>query len=330
MWRASSGRQHRRHDSSAQPAPCGDPVIVASGLTKTYGDKVAVDDVSFTVEPGRVTGFLGPNGAGKSTTMRMLLGLDRPSAGSITVNGHRYTDSAAPLREVGALLEAHAVHPGRSARDHLRVLAASNGIPAARIPEVLDLVGLADVAGQRVGRFSLGMGQRLGIAAALLGDPPVVVLDEPVNGLDPEGIRWVRTLASDLAGQGRTVFISSHLMSEMALTAEHLVVIGRGRVLADCSTADFIARHAASFVRVRSPQSGAVADLLRREGLDVSVQADELRVQGRDAAGIGELVAAAGLVLHELTLVRSSLEDAFMTLTADSVEYSARTPERVR
>jgi ABC-2 type transport system ATP-binding protein len=305
-------------------------VIVASGLTKTYGDKVAVDDVSFTVEPGRVTGFLGPNGAGKSTTMRMLLGLDRPSAGSITVNGHRYTDSAAPLREVGALLEAHAVHPGRSARDHLRVLAASNGIPAARIPEVLDLVGLADVAGQRVGRFSLGMGQRLGIAAALLGDPPVVVLDEPVNGLDPEGIRWVRTLASDLAGQGRTVFISSHLMSEMALTAEHLVVIGRGRVLADCSTADFIARHAASFVRVRSPQSGAVADLLRREGLDVSVQADELRVQGRDAAGIGELVAAAGLVLHELTLVRSSLEDAFMTLTADSVEYSARTPERVR
>jgi ABC-2 type transport system ATP-binding protein len=330
MWRASSGRQHRRHDSSAQPAPCGDPVIVASGLTKTYGDKVAVDDVSFTVESGRVTGFLGPNGAGKSTTMRMLLGLDRPSAGSITVNGHRYTDSAAPLREVGALLEAHAVHPGRSARDHLRVLAASNGIPAARIPEVLDLVGLADVAGQRVGRFSLGMGQRLGIAAALLGDPPVVVLDEPVNGLDPEGIRWVRTLASDLAGQGRTVFISSHLMSEMALTAEHLVVIGRGRVLADCSTADFIARHAASFVRVRSPQSGAVADLLRREGLDVSVQADELRVQGRDAAGIGELVAAAGLVLHELTLVRSSLEDAFMTLTADSVEYSARTPERVR
>jgi ABC-2 type transport system ATP-binding protein len=305
-------------------------MIVARGLTKTYGDKVAVDGISFTVEPGRVTGFLGPNGAGKSTTMRMLLGLDRPTAGSITVNGHRYADAAAPLREVGALLEAHAVHPGRSARDHLRVLAASNGIPATRVPEVLDLVGLSEVAGQRVGRFSLGMGQRLGIAAALLGDPPVVVLDEPVNGLDPEGIRWVRTLAHDLAGQGRTVFISSHLMSEMALTAEHLVVIGRGRVLADCSTADFIARHAASFVRVRSPQQGAVADLLRRDGLDVAVHRDELRVQGREAAGIGELVATAGLVLHELTLVRSSLEEAFMTLTADSVEYSARTPEVAR
>jgi ABC-2 type transport system ATP-binding protein len=305
-------------------------MIVARGLTKAYGDKVAVDGISFTVEPGRVTGFLGPNGAGKSTTMRMLLGLDRPTAGSITINGHRYADAAAPLREVGALLEAHAVHPGRSARDHLRVLAASNGIPATRVPQVLDLVGLSDVAGQRVGRFSLGMGQRLGIAAALLGDPPVVVLDEPVNGLDPEGIRWVRTLAHDLAGQGRTVFISSHLMSEMALTAEHLVVIGRGRVLADCSTADFIARHAASFVRVRSPQQGAVADLLRRDGLDVVAHGDELRVQGREAAGIGELVATAGLVLHELTLVRSSLEEAFMSLTADSVEYSARTPEVAR
>ena len=299
-------------------------MIVARGLTKAYGDKVAVDGISFTVEPGRVTGFLGPNGAGKSTTMRMLLGLDRPSAGSITVNGHRYADSPAPLREVGALLEAHAVHPGRSARDHLRVLAASNGLPSARVAAVLDLVGLADVAGQRVGRFSLGMGQRLGIAAALLGDPPVVVLDEPVNGLDPEGIRWVRTLARDLAAQGRTVFVSSHLMSEMALTADHLVVIGRGRVLADCSTADFIARHAASFVRVQSPDRGAVAELLRREGLDVERQGDELRVQGLDTAGVGELVGGAGLHLHELTLVRSSLEDAFMTLTASSVEYHAQ------
>jgi ABC-2 type transport system ATP-binding protein len=299
-------------------------VIVAEGLTKTYGDRVAVDGISFTVEPGRVTGFLGPNGAGKSTTMRMLLGLDRPTAGSVTVNGHRYTDSPAPLREVGALLEAHAVHPGRSARDHLRWLAASNGIPGSRVDEVLDLVGLTAVAGQRVGRFSLGMGQRLGIAAALLGEPPVVVLDEPVNGLDPEGIRWVRTLAHELAAQGRTVFVSSHLMSEMALTAQHLVVIGRGRVLADCSTADFIAEHAASFVRVRSPRPGEVADLLRREGLEVARHGDELRVQGLDAAGIGERVATAGLVLHELTLVRSSLEDAFMTLTADSVEYSAQ------
>jgi len=203
-------------------------------------------------------------------------------------------------------------------------MSASNGIPTSRVDEVLDLVGLTAVAGQRVGRFSLGMGERLGIAAALLGDPPVVVLDEPVNGLDPEGIRWVRTLAQDLARQGRTVFVSSHLMSEMALTAEHLVVIGRGKVLADCSTSDFIARHAASFVRVRSPQRGEVAELLRGHGLEVAAAGDELHVQGLDAAGIGDLVGACGLVLHELTLVRSSLEDAFMTLTADSVEFAAQ------
>ena len=302
-------------------------MIVASGLTKTYGAKTAVDGISFTVEPGRVTGFLGPNGAGKSTTMRMILGLDRPTAGGVTVNGRRYTESPVPLREVGALLEAKAVHPGRSARNHLRWLAASNGIPVARVDEVLDLVGLTEVARQRVGRFSLGMGQRLGIAVALLGDPRVVVLDEPVNGLDPEGIRWVRNLARRLAAEGRTVFVSSHLMSEMALTADHLVVIGRGRVLADCSMADFIADHAASYVRVRSPQRGEVADILRRQGLDVAVhEDDELRVQGLDAAAIGELVGKNGLYLHELTLVRSSLEDAFMTLTADSVEYHAATP----
>ena len=299
-------------------------MIAARGLTKTYGAKKAVDGIDFTVEPGRVTGFLGPNGAGKSTTMRMILGLDRPTAGSVTVNGRRYADSPAPLREVGALLEARALHPGRSARDHLRWLAMSNAIPARRVDEVLGLVGLEAVAGQRVGKFSLGMGQRLGIAVALLGDPPVVVLDEPVNGLDPEGIRWVRTLARQLAEQGRTVFISSHLMSEMALTAEHLVVIGRGRILADCSTSEFIADHAASFVRVRSPQPGEVADVLRRQGLDVVVhEDDELRVQGLDAPAIGELVGKHGLFLHELTLVRSSLEDAFMTLTADSVEYAA-------
>ncbi|GAA3166477.1 ABC transporter ATP-binding protein [Blastococcus jejuensis] len=301
-------------------------MIAARGLTKTYGPKKAVDGIDFTVEPGRVTGFLGPNGAGKSTTMRMVLGLDRPTAGSVTVNGHRYQDSAAPLREVGALLEARALHPGRSARDHLRWLAVSNGIPARRVDHVLDLVGLEGVAGQRVGKFSLGMGQRLGIAVALLGDPPVVVLDEPVNGLDPEGIRWVRNLARELAAGGRTVFISSHLMSEMALTADHLLVIGRGRILADCSTSDFIAEHAASYVRVRSPQPGDVADLLLRQGLDVTRhEDDELRVQGLDAAAIGELVGKSGLFLHELTLVRSSLEDAFMTLTADSVEYSATT-----
>jgi ABC-2 type transport system ATP-binding protein len=297
-------------------------VIAAHRLTKTYGTRTAVDGVSFTVEPGRVTGFLGPNGAGKSTTMRMVLGLDRPTSGSVTVNGRRYADHPAPLREVGALLEARALHPGRSARDHLRWLAASNGLPRTRVDEVLELVGLTAVAEQRVGRFSLGMGQRLGIAAALIGDPPVVVLDEPVNGLDPEGIRWVRTLARDLAAEGRTVFVSSHLMSEMALTADHLIVIGRGRVLADCATAEFVARHAASHVRVRSPQHDAVATLLRGEGLDVAAHGGELRVVGLDAAAVGELVGRSGLVLHELTLVRSSLEDAFMTLTADSVEYA--------
>jgi len=302
-------------------------MIVARGLTKTYGTRVAVDGLSFTVEPGRVTGFLGPNGAGKSTTMRMLLGLDRPTAGSVTVNGRSYADSPAPLREVGALLEARALHPGRTARNHLRWLAASNGIPRTRIDEVLDLVGLESVADQRVGRFSLGMGQRLGIAVALLGEPPVVVLDEPVNGLDPEGIRWVRTLARELAGQGRTVLVSSHLMSEMALTADHLLVVGRGRMLADCSMSQFIADHAASYVRVRSPRTADVAALLRQRGLDVDSAGGELRVQGLDAAGIGELIGAAGLHLHELTLVRSSLEDAFMTLTADSVEYAAGSPQ---
>jgi ABC-2 type transport system ATP-binding protein len=300
-------------------------MIVARSLTKIYGDKPAVDGITFTVEPGRVTGFLGPNGAGKSTTMRMVLGLDRPTSGSVTVNGRRYQDYAAPLREVGALLEARALHPGRSARDHLRWLAASNGIPRARVDEVLGLVGLEAVADKRVGKFSLGMGQRLGIAVALLGDPPVVVLDEPVNGLDPEGIRWVRNLARELAGQGRTVFVSSHLMSEMALTADHLVVVGRGKILADCSMSEFIADHATSYVRVASPQRGEVADLLRRQGLDVAVHDEELRVQGLDAAAIGELVGESGLLLHELTLVRSSLEDAFMTLTADSVEYHATT-----
>jgi ABC-2 type transport system ATP-binding protein len=301
-------------------------VIVARGLTKTYGTTTAVDALDFTVRSGRVTGFLGPNGAGKSTTMRMVLGLDRPTAGSVTVNGRRYADSPAPLREVGALLEARALHPGRSARDHLRWLAASNALPARRVDDVLDLVGLHQVADKRVGTFSLGMGQRLGIAVALLGDPPVVVLDEPVNGLDPEGIRWVRTLARQLAGEGRTVFVSSHLMSEMALTADHLLVIGRGRILADCSTPQFIAEHATSHVLVRSPRPAAVADLLRDSGLDVTVQPDgAVHVQGLEAAAVGELVGRSDLLLHELTLVRSSLEDAFMTLTADSVEYSAGT-----
>jgi len=299
-------------------------MIHAHGLTKIFGDTTAVDGIDFTVEPGRVTGFLGPNGAGKSTTMRMILGLDAPTRGTVTVNGHRYAESPAPLREIGALLDAHALHPGRSARDHLRWMAASNGIPTTRVGEVLDLVGLDSVGGRRVGKFSLGMGQRLGIAAALLGDPSVVVLDEPVNGLDPEGIRWVRSLARQLADEGRTVFVSSHLMSEMSLMADHLLVIGRGRILADCSMQEFMVDHAASYVRVQAPESSRVEALLTEKGADVTRHDGELRVQGIDAPAVGEIVAAHSLVLHELTLVRSSLEDAFMTLTADSVEYHAK------
>ena len=298
-------------------------MIRAHRLTKRFADKNAVDGIDFVVEPGRVTGFLGPNGAGKSTTMRMVLGLDAPTSGTVSVNGHRYASSPAPLREIGALLDAHAIHPGRSARDHLRWMAASNGIPTTRVGEVLDLVGLESVAGQRAGRFSLGMGQRLGIAAAMLGDPPVVVLDEPVNGLDPEGIRWVRTFARQLADEGRTVFISSHLMSEMALMADHLLVIGRGTILADCSMTEFMTDHAASYVRVKAPALGDVAHLLTGRGLDVTRVDDEVRVGGMDAPAIGELMFRHGLMVHELTLVRSSLEDAFMTLTADSVEYHA-------
>lgn len=301
-------------------------MIQARSLTKRFGTTTAVDGIDFTVEPGRVTGFLGPNGAGKSTTMRMILGLDRPTSGSVTVNGKRYADNPAPLRQVGALLEAHAIHPGRSARDHLRWMAASNGIPTTRVGEVLEQVGLDGVGGRRTGKFSLGMGQRLGIAAALLGDPPVVILDEPVNGLDPEGIIWVRTLARQLADEGRTVFVSSHLMSEMALMADHLIVVGRGRVLADCSMTEFIEEHATSYVRVRSPRLADVATLLSGRGHEVARVGEELHVTGDDPARVGEDVGAQGLVLHELTLVRSSLEAAFMTLTADSVEYHAHVP----
>ena len=305
-------------------------MIHAQQLTKRFGGSTAVDAIDFTVEPGRVTGFLGPNGAGKSTTMRMILGLDAPTAGSVTVNGRAYGTAGAPLREIGALLEAGAVHPGRSARGHLRWMAASNQIPAERVDEVLELVGLSQVADRRVGKFSLGMGQRLGIAAALLGDPGVVVLDEPVNGLDPEGIRWVRVLARRLADEGRTVFVSSHLMSEMALMADHLIVIGRGSILADTSMADFMTHHAASHVLVRTPQPAEVARLLTDHGVEVTAQHGDdrsLHVHAGDPAAVGELVGAAGFTLHELTLVRSSLEDAFMTLTADAVEYHA-TEER--
>jgi ABC-2 type transport system ATP-binding protein len=298
-------------------------MIELRDLTKRYGDKIAVDSVSAIVRPGVVTGFLGPNGAGKSTTMRVIVGLDRPTSGSALVNGRPYVAAPAPLAEVGALLDAKGVDKGRSARNHLLALGATVGIGARRVDEVLGTVGLTDVAGKAAGTFSLGMGQRLGIAAAMLGDPPVVVLDEPVNGLDPEGIRWVRTFARQLADEGRTVFISSHLMSEMALMADHLLVIGRGSILADCSMSDFMTDHAASYVRVKAPALTDVAHLLSGRGLDVTRVDDELRVTGLDAPSVGELAFRHGLMLHELTLVRSSLEDAFMALTADSVEYHA-------
>ncbi|HEY3873136.1 MAG TPA: ATP-binding cassette domain-containing protein [Actinocrinis sp.] len=297
-------------------------MIDAKGLTKRYGSQLAVDHAYFTVGAGRVTGFLGPNGAGKSTTMRMILGLDRPTAGSVTINGVRYSQLASPLREVGALLDAKAVHGGRSAYNHLSVLAKTNGIPKRRIAEVIGMVGLDSVAGRRSGGFSLGMGQRLGIAAALLGDPGVLMFDEPVNGLDPEGILWIRNLMKSLAAQGRAVFVSSHLMSEMALTADHLVVIGRGKILADEPTARFIERNSTSHVRVRSPQMGELAPRLAAEGWEVRQQPDySVHVVGADPARIGDVAGQNGLWLHELTLVQSSLEEAFMRLTADSVEY---------
>src|SRR5689334_2457617 len=297
-------------------------MIEARDLTKDYGDKRAVDGLSFTVQPGIVTGFLGPNGSGKSTTMRLILGLDAPTRGDVTVNGRHYRDHAAPLHEVGALLEARSVHTGRSAYNHLLGLAQTHGIPKRRVSELLDLVGLHDVARKRSGQFSLGMGQRLGIAQALLGDPKTVMLDEPVNGLDPEGIHWVRNLLKGLADEGRTVFVSSHLMSEMALTADHLIVIGRGKLIADTSVDDFVRRASGSRVLVRTPQATRLRDLVL--GPDVSVtstQAELLEVAGLGAKDIGELAARNGIVLHELTPVQPSLEEAFMELTRDDVEY---------
>jgi len=301
-------------------------VIEVEGLTKRYGDVVAVNDLSFAVRPGTVTGFLGPNGAGKSTTMRMLLGLDRPTAGQARINGHRYAESPAPLREVGALLDARDVHGGRSARKHLLALAQSNGIPASRVPEVLELVGLSDVAGKRIKGFSLGMSQRLGIAATMLGDPPVLLYDEPVNGLDPEGILWIRTFLRAQAAQGRTVLVSSHLMSEMALTADHLVVIGRGRLLADVGVKEFLSQASDAPVRVVSPDAERLADLLRRQDLGVEAVDGALRVTGGTSAQVGDLAAAEGLRLHELVQERASLEEAFMEMTHDSVQYSAEVP----
>jgi len=297
-------------------------MIEVHGLTKRYGEKLAVDALTFDVRPGIVTGFLGPNGAGKSTTMRMIIGLDAPSAGSVTVNGRNYAQHVAPLHEVGALLEARSVHPSRTAAGHLLALASTCGIGRRRVAEVLELVGLADVADKRVGSFSLGMGQRLGIAAALLGDPDTIMLDEPVNGLDPEGVLWVRTLLRDLAEEGRTVFVSSHLMSEMALTAERLVVVGRGRLIRDESTEQFIDSASTGRVHVRSPHATQLRELLLADGVQVSTSAEgELDVQGLSSDEIGDRAAAGGLVLHELTAVQASLEQAFMKLTADAVEY---------
>ncbi len=297
-------------------------LVEARELTKRFGDKVAVDHLSFTVEPGRVTGFLGPNGAGKSTTMRLITSLDRPDGGTATIGGLAYEQLTKPLSTVGALLEARSVHPGRSARNHLLFLAQTQGIPARRVDEVLDLVGLRDVARKRAGAFSLGMNQRLGIAAAMLGDPRVLLLDEPGNGLDPEGIRWARNLIRQLASEGRTVFVSSHLMSEMAVTADHLIVIGRGALIADCSTQEFIQRSSERSVLVRTPDAGRLRELIADEGGTVRQDGDgALIVTGLAAPRIGELAASASLVLHELTPQLPSLEEAFMELTAGSVEF---------
>ncbi|MFD4640826.1 ABC transporter ATP-binding protein [Lentzea sp. NPDC058436] len=296
-------------------------MIEVRDLVKNYDTTTAVDGVSFTVRPGVVTGFLGPNGAGKSTTMRMIVGLDRPTSGSAEVNGRPYREHAAPLGEIGVLLEARAVHPGRSPRDHLLALGATHGIGARRVDEVLDLVGLSAVARRRAGGFSLGMGQRLGIGAALLGDPRTVMLDEPVNGLDPDGIRWIRALLRGLAEEGRTVFISSHLMSEMALTADHLVVLGRGRLLADLSVADLVAS-AARGVLVRTPMAGELVLLLEGQGAVVTRQEDGgLLVAGAGAEEIAMRALSAGIPLFELTPQRASLEEAYLELTVDSVEY---------
>ncbi len=305
-------------------------MIVTRGLTKRYGKTVAVDDLSFTVSPGVVTGFLGPNGSGKSTTMRMILGLDVPDAGTAFINGSAYGDLSWPLRDVGALLDAKAFHPGRTARNHLRWLAQTNDISLARVDAVLDLVGLTAVADKRAGKFSLGMGQRLGIASALLGDPGVLLFDEPVNGLDPEGIRWVRHLLRDLAAEGRTVLVSSHLINEMALTAERLVVIGRGTLIAETSVDDFVARHQSEAVRIVTPTPQRFVAALSRAGARPAVEGDGAIVtSGLSAADIGELAADQALTVHELTPLRASLEDVFMELTSASVEYRSHSNDPV-
>lgn len=302
-------------------------MIEAETLSKRYGPRLAVDRLSFQVRPGRVTGFLGPNGAGKSTTIRMILGLDAPSGGKVTVNSVPYARLRAPLREVGSLLDARAVHGGRAAHAHLLFLAQSNGLPRSRVDEVLEMVGLTSVAGRRAKGFSLGMAQRLGIASALIGDPGILLLDEPVNGLDTEGIRWIRGLLKRLAGEGRTVFVSSHLMSEMELTADHLIVIGRGRLIADTAMRDFIERNSQRVTLVRSPRPDQLATVLRGAGgLVQPEQAGGLRVSGPDAATIGELAARHGIPLHELAPRYSSLEEVYSRMTQSSVDYRPGAP----
>jgi ABC-2 type transport system ATP-binding protein len=297
-------------------------VIEIDGLTKEYRSRVAVDDLTVTIEPGRVTGFLGPNGSGKTTTMRCILGLTRPTTGTATVLGRPYRELARPMRRVGALIDPRARHAGRTAHAHLLALAQSNDLPRQRVDEMIELVGLESVAHERVRSFSLGMGQRLGLAAALLGDPDVLVLDEPVNGLDPEGIRWVRDLLRDLAAEGRTVLVSSHLMSEMEETADHLVVLGQGRLLADLPMADLLGRHAA--VRVRSPQASLLARALERAGARIDILDDgALWIEGMDIVGVGDVAFLSGLRVHELTEITESLEDAYLALTQDDVEFRA-------
>jgi ABC-2 type transport system ATP-binding protein len=306
-------------------------MIEAHALTKRYGERTAVAELSFTVRPGAVTGFLGPNGAGKSTTMRMILGLDAPTSGEVSVNGKRYAQHRAPLHEVGAMLEARAIHTGRSAYNHLLALAATTGIPRRRVDEVIDIVGLREVARKRAGGFSLGMGQRLGIASALLGDPATLVLDEPVNGLDPEGILWIRNLLKALAAEGRTVLLSSHLMSEMALTAEHLIVIGRGRLMADTSVAEFVRTAAGTSVRVRvrTQEADRLRQVLAGPGVTVSsAEREVLEVTGLSSDRIGRVAADAGIALAELTPQQASLEEAFMEMTKDAVEYQSPARER--
>jgi ABC-2 type transport system ATP-binding protein len=302
-------------------------LIEVMAVTKRYGETVAVRDLSFSVQPGIVTGFLGPNGSGKSTTMRLILGLDAPDSGRALVSGKAYRDHPAPLHEVGALLEARSVHTGRSAFNHLLALAQTHGIARARVDELIEMVGLREVAGKRVGGFSLGMGQRLGIASALLGDPHTVMLDEPINGLDPEGIQWVRRLLKQLASEGRAVFVSSHLMSEMAQTAEHLVVIGRGRLIADTSVEEFVRSASKQSVHVRSPDAGRLAELVASPDVDVHpAEPSVIEIYGLECEQVGKLAAEHGIVLYELTPQRASLEEAFMELTRDSIEFHAEEP----